>query len=72
MTEKMDMTLRHIETAVDVDDWAKIKCRQVFEAWDKVISDIQKETMPHNQGIMLSVQTIINDRLKEIDNERTD
>lgn len=36
MTDKMQKALRHIETAVDVDEWAMVTVKECFEKLDKI------------------------------------
>ena len=36
MTDKMQNALRHIETAVDVDEWAMVTIKECFEKLDKI------------------------------------
>ena len=36
MTDKMDKALRHIETSVDVDEWAMYTVKECFEKLDKI------------------------------------
>ena len=36
MTDKMQNALRHIETAVDVDEWAMYTVKECFEKLDKI------------------------------------
>ena len=54
MTDRMDSTLRHIESAVDVDEWAAKICRDVFEGWDNIKEQIAQfkhslESKEHNR-----------------------
>lgn len=51
MTDKMSKALEHIESVDAVEDWAKKKCRSVFEAYDKIL-----DRLGHT-GVMLRERT---------------
>ena len=41
MTERMENTINHIKTAVDVDPWAIEEVERVFRAIDEIKEDIR-------------------------------
>lgn len=78
MTERMDNALRHIETSVDVDEWAKQLCRKTFKAWDEIKEQVTKikRTMKANGNsdyqigymcALLSFEDMISDTVFEIE-----
>ena len=42
MTERMENTLRHIKTSVDVDPWAVDEVERVFKAVEDIKTEIEK------------------------------
>ena len=48
MTDKMQNALRHIETSVDVDEWAMVTVKECFEKLDKIEQIISKPLSPLN------------------------
>ena len=51
MTERMENTLRHIKTSVDVDPWAVDEVERVFKA----VEDIKTEIDNHIE-LMIDIQ----------------
>ena len=74
----MGNALRHIETSVDVDEWAKQLCRKTFKAWDEIKDRVMKikRTMKANGNsdyqigymcALLSFEDMISDTVFEIE-----
>ena len=48
MTERMENTLRHIKTSVDVDPWAVEEVERVFKGIDDAIVEIKSYKSKYN------------------------